>query len=215
MKLQKVITDDGSTTYRNLELDECYHTTSGALDEALRKHVLPSGILDMEEIVIADVCFGLGYNSLVAIYEIWKKNPSQKIKLFAFENDFEIMEKLKEQDLGEMNYVRDIFVKLISEGEYVDDRLEAKMFLGDFREEILRVKNFTVVFFDPFSPGKVPELWNLDVFKKIYSLCKKGAVLTTYSCARKVRDNLREAGFIVSDGPSIGRRSPSTIAKKE
>lgn len=212
--MNKVITDDGSITFRNSELDECYHTKSGALDEALRKHVIPSGILDVENVVIADICFGLGYNSLVALHEIWKKNPVQKITLYAFENDSEIMSQLKDINLGEMNDVRDIFVKLINEGEYSDHRLKAKMFLGDFRSEMKKVSGFTVVFFDPFSPQKVPELWSLEVFSDLYLLCAPGCVLTTYSCARLVRDGLKGAGFIVSDGPTIGRRSPSTIARK-
>ena len=42
----------------------------------------------------------------------------------------------------------------------------------------------------------------------------KESILATYSCARIVRDNLKEAGFEVFDGPSVGRRAPSTIAKK-
>jgi tRNA U34 5-methylaminomethyl-2-thiouridine-forming methyltransferase MnmC len=41
---------------------------------------------------------------------------------------------------------------------------------------------------------------------------KKGAMMSTYSCARIVRDNLKNAGFEVKNGPIIGRRSPSTIA---
>ncbi|PIN80139.1 hypothetical protein COV16_01405 [Candidatus Woesearchaeota archaeon CG10_big_fil_rev_8_21_14_0_10_34_8] len=41
---------------------------------------------------------------------------------------------------------------------------------------------------------------------------KEGGVLATYSCARKVRDALKNAGFSVKDEPCVGRRSPSTIA---
>ena len=43
---------------------------------------------------------------------------------------------------------------------------------------------------------------------------KKG-ILTTYSCARQVRENLKKAGFIVKDGPCVGRRAPATIALKD
>jgi len=39
----------------------------------------------------------------------------------------------------------------------------------------------------------------------------KNAKLSTYSYARTVRENLKEAGFEVIDGPVLGRRSPSTI----
>ena len=43
---------------------------------------------------------------------------------------------------------------------------------------------------------------------------KKDAILATYSYARKVRENLNEAGLVVYDGPIVGRRSPCTLARK-
>ena len=39
--MELIKTDDGSYTCRSADLDECYHTKSGALDEAFRKHTLP------------------------------------------------------------------------------------------------------------------------------------------------------------------------------
>ena len=74
---------------------------------------------------------------------------------------------------------------------------------------------FDIVFLDPFSPRKNPELWSEEFFKEIYSRMKKGAKLATYSCARKIRENLKTAGFKVIDGPNVGRRGPSTNAIKE
>ena len=41
MALREVKTDDGSITFHNSDVDETYHSTSGALQEALEKHVLP------------------------------------------------------------------------------------------------------------------------------------------------------------------------------
>lgn len=75
-------------------------------------------------------------------------------------------------------------------------------------------ENADVVFFDPFSPKKVPHMWTAEFLKDVYDKMNKNAVLTTYSCARVVRDNMKSAGFKVTDGPIIGRRSPSTIAIK-
>jgi hypothetical protein len=40
---------------------------------------------------------------------------------------------------------------------------------------------------------------------------KEGAKLSTYSYARWIRNNLKNAGFEVLDGPILGRRSPSTV----
>jgi tRNA U34 5-methylaminomethyl-2-thiouridine-forming methyltransferase MnmC len=221
-KITKIITDDGSITFRNEDIDECYHTKSGAMDEALRKHVIPSNILEFvkknNEVNIGDICFGLGYNSIVAINEILKVNLNCKINLFAYENDTTILNQIKEIDFKDLNLnkIRDKIIFMIDKGFFEDENLKLKLFLGDFRVELNNCNYdlFDVVFFDPFSPGKVPELWSLDVLELVYSKCKKDCVLTTYSCARIVKDNLKDAGFLVEKGPCVGRRSPSTIARK-
>jgi tRNA U34 5-methylaminomethyl-2-thiouridine-forming methyltransferase MnmC len=57
-------------------------------------------------------------------------------------------------------------------------------------------------------------MWTNEFFIDIRNKMKENGRLSTYSCARFVRDNLRQAGFIVKDGPIIGRKSPSTIAVK-
>ena len=57
-------------------------------------------------------------------------------------------------------------------------------------------------------------MWEEGFFKDICSKMKMGGVLATYSCATHVRINLVKAGFDVTDGPSVGRRAPSTIATK-
>ncbi|MBU0615205.1 MAG: hypothetical protein KJ601_03870, partial [Nanoarchaeota archaeon] len=88
--------------------------------------------------------------------------------------------------------------------------------IGKAEEEIKLLPNnyFNGVLFDPFSPGKHKEMWSLDIFKECFRVMKPGSRLTTYSCAVWIRDNMREAGFQVIDGPILGRKSASTIAIK-
>jgi len=57
-------------------------------------------------------------------------------------------------------------------------------------------------------------MWTAEVFRNVFNVMKKGAKLSTYSCAKSVRANMTAAGFTVTDGPSIGRKSPATIAVK-
>lgn len=90
-----------------------------------------------------------------------------------------------------------------------------ELLLGDARRTIKKTKKmYDVVFLDPFSPKVSPHLWSYGFIKNIYDRCSPGCTLTTYSCARMVRDNMRKAGFQVTDGPCVGRRAPSTVAKK-
>ncbi|MBN1175356.1 hypothetical protein JXA48_01810 [Candidatus Woesearchaeota archaeon] len=232
-KISKVITDDGSVTFHNDSVDETYHSKSGALDEALRKHVIPTGIVEISketsDVVIGDVCFGLGYNSLVAITEIKKVNPDCHIQIFAFENDYAILDEIPKLALdNSYSFAHDAISKLVSKDSLVEengdfnihvfsnDTLTITLYVGDVLTCLPRLADDTldVVFFDPFSPQKNPHLWSVEFFSSVFNVLMPGGFLSTYSCARIVRDNLRSAGFSVKDGPSVGRRAPSTIAIK-
>ena len=217
--MEKIITGDGSVTFRSIDVDECYHTKSGAVEEAFEKHARPANVevlaKQKNEIVIYDICFGLGYNAAAAVDLIKKTNPDCKIIVYGFENDQNIIDKILEINPNFECFT--LFKKVVKTHHVKENEIEIVMFLGDARELIKdkRVeKKADVVFFDPFSPKKVPHMWTAEFLKDVYEKMNDGAVLTTYSCARMVRDNMRSSGFKVTDGPIIGRRSPSTLAYK-
>ena len=204
--LKEIRTKDNSITYYNKEFNETYHSISGALEEARKKHVIPSNILELtknqNQITILDICYGLGYNSLIAIHEIKNVNPKCDIRIIALENDVEIL-KVKPEVPQELQQ------------EYQNIQKNITLIVGDARKTIREIQEkIDAVFFDPFSPKKCPELWTKEFFKDIYKVMRKDTILTTYSCARGVRDNLKAAGFQIIDGPCVGRRAPSTIAIK-
>lgn len=216
--MEQIITNDGSVTFRNPEVDECYHTHSGAVEEAYEKHAKPSKIDELsknkEKVVIFDICFGLGYNSAAAIDIIKKANTNCGILIYGFENDERILEKINE--VNPKFECFDLIKKAVISKHVKEKNVEIKIILGDAKERIKEINEFAdAVFFDPFSPKKAPHMWELDFFKDIKEKMRNGAILTTYSCARNIRDNLKKAGFEVKDGPVIGRRSPSTIAIKK
>ncbi len=204
-------TDDGSYTGWNDQYEEHYHSTTGALEEALRKYFEPLQLQDGAQIL--DFCFGLGYNSAVAM-----KN-CRDLNITALELDKNIVDAIKLLDYpveyeNTFNYLK----LLSSELSVIDNhgnRLD--LIIGDATEEIKILKDASMdyVFFDPFSPGKQPEMWSEEVFRNIFRILKTGGKLATYSCAGRVRRNMKAVGFIVVDGPRVGRRSPSTIAIKE
>lgn len=88
-------TEDGTISLFNTEVNDVYHSKIGAYTEALNKFIIPSGILEYvknnNEVKILDMCAGLGYNSKVAINEVWKINPDCHIKVTGLENDPEIL----------------------------------------------------------------------------------------------------------------------------
>jgi chorismate dehydratase len=202
--MQKVITEDESVTFRNKKYDECYHTKSGAIEEAFEKYAKPCKVKNGMKIL--DVCFGIGYNTLAAIH-------MADVKVVGLENDIEILKKVQEIEVSaDLTQDYEKIRKAAKDFEYKDRKVSIRIILGDARKTIKEVnEKFDAVFLDPFSPKKCPELWTADFFFEIKKRMKKGAVLATYSCARIVRDNLKKAGFRVEDGPVVGRRSPSTL----
>jgi tRNA U34 5-methylaminomethyl-2-thiouridine-forming methyltransferase MnmC len=221
--MKKVITKDGSITYYNEEFNECYHAKSGAIEEALEKYVKPSKIIEIvkrkKEVVIFDICFGLGYNTLIALHEILKVNSDCEIKVIAFENDEKILKEILKIDLEFKEY--DIIKRSISnliqnnQPRTTSKNVTIEFHIGDAVKEIKKIKDKAdVVFFDSFSIKKCPQLWTADFFKDIITKMNKGARLTNFTCSRVARLEMEKAGFKIIDGPYIGRNAPSTIAIK-
>ncbi|MCK4311410.1 MAG: hypothetical protein KAW88_01600 [Candidatus Cloacimonetes bacterium] len=205
-----VRTKDGSFTAFSKKYKEHYHSLSGAIEEAFEKHVNALGIEDGMQIL--DICFGLGYNSIIAT----KKH--KKLQIVGLENDIEIIKAIKNLTVpkgieSEFTTFRDLAEKL----EITDTNNNTiKLIMGDALLSLnqLPKEYFDRVFFDPFSPKKQPEMWSKEIFRKVYNVMKQGAKLSTYSCAKSIRQNMTDAGFKVMDGPAVGRKSPSTIGLK-
>lgn len=218
MNINPIITDDGSPSFRNEFYDQPYHSKSGAVEEAFKKYAIPLKIWEKENPVIYDVCFGIGYNAAAAL-DLFLEKGKGKITIYCFENDEEILKKCLEITPKFKSYylIKDLIEQFVETKETVLIKNNIKLILcvGDARVLINKSEeNADFVFFDPFSPKKHPEMWTEDFFRDIYSRMNKGGVLSTYSYARIVRDNLAKVGFSVSPGPVVGRRSPSTIAVK-
>ena len=208
--MQLIKTKDGSLTAFNERYKEHYHTLSGALEEAFEKHVNAIGVEDGFHIL--DFCFGLGYNSIAAI------KGHKNLSIIGLENDFEIIKAIKNLSVPQ-KIEKDFsaFRNLAEKIKITDENNNTiKLILGDALHTIDQLSEifFNRVFFDPFSPKKQPEMWNKEVFQKVFVLMKPGAKLSTYSCAKSVRQNMEAAGFMVKDGPIIGRKSPATIGMK-
>lgn len=214
--MQKIITKDNSCTFLNEELGEHYHSISGAAEEAIEKFARPSGVIekarDENEIVILDVCFGLGYNTAAILDLIRKNNTDCKVIIYAFENDRNILDKIYNLDTPFSSY--EAIRKVANKMSVEENGICIKIFIGDAREKIQIIPDSVahVVLFDPFSPQKVPYMWTEKFFRNIFIKMKPFGRLVTYSCAGMVRRNMKKAGFIVMDGPRIRRWSPSTIA---
>lgn len=203
MKRTLVITNDGSHTLFVPALHEHYHSTYGALQES--RHVfIGEGLKYCTEknIAVFEIGFGTGLNALLAYLESADRNI--KINYYAIENDpldMQIINKLNYPEILKMDECgRKLFYDMHA-GEW-NRKLELhnNFIITKIRDDItLFAITFTydVVFFDAFAPEKQPEMWDQEIFRKIYNNMAAGGILTTYSSKGAVKRILASSGFKV------------------
>jgi tRNA U34 5-methylaminomethyl-2-thiouridine-forming methyltransferase MnmC len=217
MKYRIIQTDDGTPSLFSEEYGEAMHSTSGAYQEALFKHVYPSGILDMdsEKISVLDIGFGMGYNSLALIEKFMEKDDGRFLDILAFERDLSYVPAIEGVSLeGARGHLYREVISALERGEFSSGRFSLRIMLGDARKSLqkMSLRKFDAVFHDPYSPSKNPELWSADFFKKLIVFCHPHCVVTTYSSARQIRMAMVEAGFRIGKGPSVGKKREGTLA---
>jgi chorismate dehydratase len=210
-------TDDGTSTLFLEEYEQAMHSMSGAYEESLLKHIIPSMILEqtVENLQVLDIGFGLGYNVLALVNEFINKNKSGTMNIISLEKDkyfLEFMEVIKFNDPRDLIYsfIKEVYIS--GEGTYKD--INFKIIFGDARETIKSLKGnkFHAIFQDPFSPSKNPELWSVNYFIKLKELLSEKGIITTYSSADQIRRAMIEAGLNIGRGPSVGKKREGTIA---
>ncbi len=212
-----VETDDGSISVYADEYGQTMHSVSGGYEEALYKHVIPSGVaaLQKDEINVLDVGFGLGYNILALLHCCDMEDRFSKIRVISLERDDTIGKLVGDIRFNdEKDCVYDKVKGATQSGEYNDGRIHIAILFGDARQTLKTINhiNFDAVFHDPFSPASNPELWSVEFFSLLKERMEPRAVLTTYSAALQVRMAMMEAGFTIGRGPSVGGKKEGTVA---
>lgn len=216
---QPQITADGSVTFFSPEFTETFHSSSGARQEAEQKFVAPSGLgvmaQEVDQVNILDVCYGLGYNSAAALGAVWAVNPHCRIELVALELDGSVPTAALSFLSGYPLLVQKNLTMLARKLEVNTLQLQARLYLGDARKTLQQISSgwqADVIFLDPFSPPKCPQLWTVEFIALLAQFLKPQGKLVTYSCAAAVRKALVRAGLTVASTPSVGRKNPGTIA---
>lgn len=196
-----VLSEDGSYTAYSKEYEEHYHSTKdGALHESLSKHVIPAleRKKHQKEIVILDICFGLGFNTFATLYYCKQYNLTSKLRIYTPELDANLIKSLPLFHYPkEFEPFRKIIESLATTGIYSDDRWHVEVFIGDAREYIKKfeVDTFDIIYQDAFSPKANPVLWTLEYFADIAKCIKPDGLLTTYSIALQIRLALFQNDF--------------------
>ncbi|GAB4211397.1 MAG: MnmC family methyltransferase [Synechococcales cyanobacterium] len=211
------ITGDGSPTFYSEEFGQTFHNPAGAAEEALEKFVLPCQIPALAHrgrVRLLDVCFGLGYNTAVAITTLRAHNPDCQIEAIGLERSADVPWFAAQQGVSLAWDPQVDWRTLLEQGSLHSPNLQAEMRWGDARQTIPTLPDgwADAVFFDPFSPSVCPELWTVDFFRQVVRCMHPSARLTTYSCSAAARSAMIEAGLQVGSTPPVGRPWPGTVA---
>lgn len=214
MELQE--TKTGEFTLYIPSMDETYHSRDGAISES--KHVFLKEGLDRStgNIQVLEVGFGTGLNALLTA-DYAEKN-SRKIRLESLE-PFPVPEALIEEiNYGKLVGQEDLYKSLHQSEWETDVRItdHCTLYKTTQKLEYINLANtkYDVIFFDAFAPKKQPELWSLEIFKKLYDAMKPGGVLTTYSAAGQLKRNLKSVGFTIENPPGANGKREMTVAIK-
>jgi len=216
--LKTTLSGDGSRTLYCDAVSEHYHSTKdGAFSEALYKHVLPAWqyrIMGRSEVTVLDICFGLGYNTLVLIWYLRGQGYQGRLQIFSPEYDLKLLASLADFPypdalLGLSPIIQELAKNLV----YQDANLTIEVIAAEARNWLAGFKDrVDIVFQDPFSPVHNHNLWTREYFAELRRIAADDLLLTTYSTATAVRMGLFENGFYIYENRPAAKVRSATLA---
>jgi Uncharacterized conserved protein len=212
-------TADGSDTLFSPEMEESYHSVNGAAQES--RHVfIQAGLKEVskQQIRIFEVGFGTGLNALLT----WGEAHRNHLNIV-----YDSIEAFPVSDvlLRELNYGQfvpelptDAFLELHKTAWNHPAVLEKDCFLLNKWQRDFTSWRFTgkydLIFFDAFAPDKQPEMWEEDLFQKLFETLNKDGILVTYCAKGEVRRRLQRSGFQVERIPGPPGKREMLRARK-
>jgi tRNA U34 5-methylaminomethyl-2-thiouridine-forming methyltransferase MnmC len=217
--MEMVNTSDGSPTLFSKRYGECFHSKSGAVLESRERFAVACKIKELAalgSVNILDIGFGLGYNVCAALETAGGIYTKVKFSCTSFEKDPDVLEFVKTfKGPAEFETIYPAMRVLAKFGRYTSGGIFIEVKRGLAEELILdlpREATFDAVFLDPFSPSVNPELWTGGFFREIAARVKPYAILSTYSSAIVIKENLVKAGFKIGKGAKVGDKGSGTLA---
>ncbi|MCD7849409.1 MAG: tRNA (5-methylaminomethyl-2-thiouridine)(34)-methyltransferase MnmD [Parabacteroides sp.] len=198
-------TADGSHTLFIPEMDEHYHSVNGALQES--RHVFIEAGLHRQtkkDITVFEVGFGTGLNALLTLLDAEESDRAvnyYSIELYPLEPAL-----VQALNYGEMvcpekeSLFRALHAAAWNEAAAITERFTLYKIQGDSNTCDLP-DGIDLVYFDAFAPDKQPEMWNQEIFDRLYAHMAEGGILTTYCAKGVVRRMMQKAGYSVERIP--------------
>lgn len=213
-----VQSEDGSFTAYSSQYNEHYHSTKdGALNESLKKHIEPAFTIhkNKNHLRLIDICFGLGFNTLLTLYYRDTYFPDMTLEIYSPELDGDLVASLVDFPYPEIfEPYRNIITDIATLGGYEDERTQITVEITDARVAMRELDGeWDVCYQDAFSPSSNPILWTKEYFADVARLIGEKGLITTYSTALSTRLALFENGLSVYLNRGEGYRN-ATVASK-
>ena len=207
MKLIVRTSNDGSHTLYREDIDETYHSTHGAIQEAIHvfiEHGLSHVAQNKKEIKLLEMGFGTGLNAFLTAE--FAKNNQVKVDYTGYE-----LYPVPKEVCDSLNYANSFhdcskeMFRTLHQSEWEESHEISNFFsFRKVKECIMSVEpnsEYDLIYFDAFGPRAEPTLWEPDVLNHMGKVLKQGGVLATYCAKGQVRRDLISAGFEVERLP--------------
>jgi tRNA U34 5-methylaminomethyl-2-thiouridine-forming methyltransferase MnmC len=212
LKREIILTKDGSMSIFLPELNETYHSKFGAIQEA--KHVfIKNGLslLNDKSVSILEIGFGTGLNAFITFLEAQKGFQTiDYVGVEAFPVETEIIDQLNYVSELEADAFESVFKEMHLSNWEIENEITTHFNLTKRKQKIEEISDsnqYNLIYFDAFGFTVQPELWNDEIFEKMYKALKSNGILVTYACRTSIKKAMLKAGFQVEKLPGApGKR---------
>ncbi len=204
------------------DLDENYHSTHGAIQEAEHvfiKHGLKA--IDSSErmnVSVFEVGYGTGLNALLSL----KHNPHVFLTYDAIEAypvTRDETDKLRYCELIGEKYQKhyDVMTRCPwGRKESISYGMTLTKIHKKLQDYSLEKGKYDIIYFDAFGPRAQSEMWEIEILQKMYEGLADGGVLVTYCAKGQFKRDLKSLGFEVESLPGPpGKREMTRAWKPE
>ncbi|SET91435.1 tRNA (5-methylaminomethyl-2-thiouridine)(34)-methyltransferase MnmD [Hymenobacter actinosclerus] len=216
-------TADGSGTLYVPALDEHYHSTHGAVQEA--RHVYlgaglePALAAATGPVCVLEVGFGTGLNALLTLersrtapvpiaYDTVEKHPLpwELVRELATAPELQVPPlPAFRQQLHEAVWEQPVVLA---------PTFTLRKLAGELQHLALEAAAYQVIYFDAFAPDKQPDMWTDAVFGQLYAAAAPGGCLVSYCAKGSFKRSLRATGWQVEAIPGPPGKREMTRAWK-
>lgn len=174
--VEQVTTDDGCHSLYVPSLDEHYHSTHGAFNEAMHVFITNGFQTTSGPVAILEVGFGTGLNAWLTCLQA--AETGRKVAYTGLETyplPIDLVTSLNYDTFSTMPLAGEWYKKLHAAGWETPEKITENFTLTKTETPVQNIAfdaQFDVIYFDAFGPRKQPDMWTVAVFENMMKALK-------------------------------------------